>query len=241
MDPKPRQRAPLLLPVWLPPDDETAPFPPADSALEHPNGLLAIGGSLSPERLERAYCGGIFPWFSEGQEILWWSPDPRGVLFPTEFRMARSLRKRIRNAGFEVVFDRAFEDVMRACAEPRAGQPGTWITADMIRAYTALHERGLAHSVEVYRDGRLVGGLYGVAIGGLFAGESMFHHARDASKVALVHLVALLVADARPERLLDVQWSTPHLASLGVVEVPRASYLERLGAALDLPLPPAFM
>ncbi len=231
MDPKPRQRAPLLLPVWLPPDDETAPFPPADSALEHPNGLLAIGGSLSPERLERAYCGGIFPWFSEGQEILWWSPDPRGVLFPTEFRMARSLRKRIRNAGFEVVFDRAFEDVMRACAEPRAGQPGTWITADMIRAYTALHERGLAHSVEVYRDGRLVGGLYGVAIGGAFFGESMFSRESDASKVALAWLAGQL--HRWGYALIDCQLPSEHLARLGARSIPRAAFLDLLQVALE--------
>lgn len=230
MDPKPRQRKSLLRPVWLPPDDEAIPFPPADSALEYPNGLLAVGGSLSPERLERAYRSGIFPWFSEGQEILWWSPDPRAVLFPAELHMTRSLRKRIRNAGFEVALDLAFEEVMRACAEPRADQAGTWITAEMIRAYTALHARGLAHSVEVYRGGRLVGGLYGVAIGGAFFGESMFSRESDASKVALAWLAGQLRRWGYA--LIDCQLPSAHLARLGVRSLPRPVFLDLLRQAL---------
>jgi len=212
-------------------------FPPVDDA--DPDGLVGVGADLEPGTILAAYRQGLFPMpVGRTGPMGWWSPDPRGVLPLDGLRVTRSLRQSCRR--YEVRVDTAFEQVIRSCADPQ--RPHGWITEEIILAYLRLHDLGWAHSVEAWTpEGELVGGLYGVAIGGLFAGESMFHHARDASKVALVHLVALLVADARPERLLDVQWSTPHLASLGVVEVPRASYLERLGAALDLPLPPAFM
>lgn len=220
-------------PVWLSPGDESTPFPPADTAMLEPNGLLAIGGSLSPKRLEQAYRGGIFPWFSEGQEILWWSPDPRAVLFPAEIHISRSLRKRVRNGGFEVAFDLAFEQVIRACAETRQGQAGTWITEEMIEAYCALHNRGLAHSVEVYRDGRLVGGLYGVAMGAAFFGESMFSRMPNASKVALVWLAAQL--RSWDYSLIDCQVPSAHLYGLGACTIPRRDFLRLLQAALTQP------
>ncbi len=202
------------------------PFPAVETALREPNGLLAAGGGLHPARLLDAYRHGIFPWFSPGDPILWWSPDPRMVLFPAEFKLSRSLARVIRNAGFEVRCDTAFETVMRACAAPRAGQNGTWIQGDMIAAYCALHELGYAHSVETWRDDELVGGLYGVAIGRMFYGESMFSCEANASKVALAHLSRQL------ERwrfgMIDCQMNTPHLASLGAREIPRAEFVERL-------------
>ena len=185
---------------WLRPDE---PFPPVQSALAQPNGLLAAGADLSPARLIEAYRHGIFPWFSEGQPILWWSPDPRMVLVPAEIRITRSLAKALRNRRYEVRADSAFRAVMRACAEPRPEQDGTWIGADMIEAYCALHERGIAHSVETWIDGELAGGLYGVALGRMFFGESMFSRATDASKIALVHLARQL--ERRGFGLIDCQ------------------------------------
>ena len=167
-------------------------FPPVESALAEPNGLLAVGGDLSPRRLLAAYRRGIFPWYSEGDPILWWCPDPRMVLVPGELRVTRSLAKTLRNKTYQVRFDTAFDDVMRGCAAPRPDQPGTWITAEMRAAYGRLHELGYAHSVETWIDGRLAGGLYGVAIGRVFFGESMFTRVRDASKIAFVHLVRRL-------------------------------------------------
>ncbi|MGN6636789.1 MAG: leucyl/phenylalanyl-tRNA--protein transferase, partial [Oryzihumus sp.] len=164
------------------------------------------------------------------------SPDPRGVLLPGHLKVSKSLRRSCRR--FEVRVDTAFTDVMRACADP--GRDGRWITPAVVRAYTALHQLGWAHSVETWQDGELVGGLYGLAVGGLFAGESMFHHATDASKVALVALAERVFADGDPARVIDVQWSTPHLQSLGVSEIPREEYVVRLGTALALPLPSAF-
>lgn len=227
-------RSPMYYrPLLLHPDDETTPFPPAETALEEPNGLLAIGGSLSPLRLEQAYRGGIFPWYSEGQEILWWSPDPRAILPPDGLRISRSLRKRIRNGGFAVRLDTAFEPVMRACAESRADQAGTWITPAMIDAYCTLHARGLAHSVEVYRAGELVGGLYGVALGAAFFGESMFSRVPDASKVALAWLAAQL--RHWDYRLIDCQIPSPHLESLGARTISRSHFLDLLRAALSQP------
>jgi leucyl/phenylalanyl-tRNA--protein transferase len=219
--------------LWLPPDDDDTPFPAADMALRDPNGLLAIGGPLSPTRLERAYRNGIFPWFSEGQPVLWWSPDPRAVLFPAEIRISRSLRKRLRRNEVTLDFDQRFAEVMQACAAPRANQPGTWITDDMIAAYLALHARGLAHSVEVYQAGALVGGLYGVAIGGAFFGESMFSRQADASKIALVYLAAQLRRWGY--RLIDCQVPSPHLASLGARLLPRSQFLALLDDAVRLP------
>ena len=174
---------------WLAANDR---FPPVERALEEPNGLLAAGADLSLPRLLDAYRSGIFPWYSEGQPLLWWSPDPRMVLIPAELKLARSLRKRLARRDYEVRTDTAFEAVIRACAAPRAGQEGTWITEDMVAAYTRLHDAGHAHSVETWIGGELAGGLYGVAIGRAFFGESMFTAVPDASKIALAHLVRQL-------------------------------------------------
>ena len=172
---------------WLEPDPDS-PFPPLSKALKDPDGLLAAGGDLSPRRLLNAYQHGIFPWYSEGEPILWWSPDPRCVLFPDKLKVSRSLRKTLNKKLFEVRMDTAFAEVMSACAEPRPDQSGTWITFDMFQAYVQMHELGYAHSVECWQDGELVGGLYGMAIGKVFFGESMFSRVSDASKVALYHL-----------------------------------------------------
>jgi leucyl/phenylalanyl-tRNA--protein transferase len=212
---------------------DATPFPPVERALQEPNGLLAAGGGLSPERLLDAYRHGIFPWFNVGEPVLWWSPDPRMVLFPQEFRVSRSLRKTLRNKVFEVRADTAFEQVMRACAAPREGQAGTWIHEDMIAAYTGLHDMGRAHSVESWQDGELVGGLYGVGIGRMFYGESMFSRKKDASKVAAAHLAAQL---ARWNfGLIDCQMNTPHLATLGAREIPRAEFIRRLRELVHYP------
>jgi leucyl/phenylalanyl-tRNA--protein transferase len=175
---------------WIRPDDPPDAFPDPQRALHEPDGLLAVGGDLSPERLLAAYRRGIFPWYEAGQPILWWSPDPRAVLLPDELKVSTSLRKALRSRDVEVTLDRAFADVISGCAAPRPRQRGTWLTPDMQRAYARLHELGYAHSVEVWEDGTLAGGLYGVALGRVFFGESMFSRLRDASKVALVHLVA---------------------------------------------------
>ena len=224
----------------------TAALPPVEpppsafrfDPLAAPDGedLVAVGGDLLPGTLLAAYRAGLFPMGvgPHGAEpIGWWSPDPRGVLPLDALRVSRSLR---RAAGrFEVRVDAAFDDVVAACGDP--AREGRWITAGVAEAYARLHRLGWAHSVECWRDGRLVGGLYGVAVGGLFAGESMFHHETDASKVALVALVAVLARDGDDRRLLDVQWRTEHLASLGVVDVPRAEYLRRLRLALRCPQP----
>jgi leucyl/phenylalanyl-tRNA--protein transferase len=215
---------------WLRGD---APFPPVSKALRNPNGLLCAGGDLSPERLVEAYSRGIFPWFSPGDPILWWSPDPRMVLFPGELKVSRSLRKSLARGAFETRFDSAFEEVMRQCAAPRDATGGTWIVPEMIAAYTELHRRGIAHSVESWREGELAGGLYGVALGQVFFGESMFARAADASKVALVRLVERL----RPGglRLIDCQQATPHLASLGAREIPRAAFAQLLQESIQCP------
>jgi leucyl/phenylalanyl-tRNA--protein transferase len=208
---------------WL---DADTPFPPVTRALRAPNGLLAAGVELTPARLIEAYRNGIFPWFSEGEPVLWWSPDPRMVLRPEEFKLSRSLGKRIKKGDFEIRVDSAFERVMRACAEPRAGQRGTWIGEPMIAAYCMLHARGLAHSVETWIGGKLAGGLYGVSLGRMFYGESMFTRATDASKLALAALARQL---AQWEfGLIDCQMNTAHLASLGAREIPRAAFLREL-------------
>jgi leucyl/phenylalanyl-tRNA--protein transferase len=209
-----------------PPDS----FPPVDEALREPDGLLCVGGDLSQPRLLEAYRRGIFPWYSEGQPILWWSPDPRTVLFPEEFRVSRSLAKSCRNRGFEVTFDRAFVEVMQHCADANLRPEGTWISPDMRAAYRRLHAAGFAHSVETWLDGRLVGGLYGIALGRVFFGESMFSRARDASKVALKQLVDLALA--RGIGLIDCQVASPHLASLGAREIPRREFVARLAGAI---------
>ena len=203
-----------------------APFPPAAQALRSPSGLLAAGGDLSAPRLLEAYRHGIFPWFSAGEPILWWSPDPRMVLIPGEFRISRSLARVLRNMSYEVRCDTAFERVMRSCAAPRGKHNGTWISEDMIAAYCALHEIGYAHSVEVWIGGGLAGGLYGVAIGRMFYGESMFSHASNASKIALAHLARQL--ERWQFEMIDCQMNTAHLASLGAREIPRSEFIARL-------------
>ncbi len=208
---------------WL---DRNQPFPPLARALLEPNGLLAAGGELSAERLIDAYQHGIFPWYSADQPLLWWSPDPRMVLMPAELKISRSLGKRLHKPDFEVRIDSAFETVMRACAAPRDGQAGTWITDDMVAAYTELHRRGLAHSVETWIDGELAGGLYGVALGRMFYGESMFMRATDASKIALAHLARQL--HRWGFGLIDCQMQTSHLASLGAREIPRDDFVRQL-------------
>jgi leucyl/phenylalanyl-tRNA--protein transferase len=215
---------------WLDGDD---PFPPVSRALDEPNGLLAAGGRLTIERLVSAYRQGIFPWYSEGQPVLWWTPDPRMVLEPSAMRISRSLRKRLRRREYEVRVDTCFTEVMRACAEPREGQPGTWITAEMSRAYTALHRHGVAHSVEAWLDGALAGGLYGVALGRMFYGESMFTRATDASKIALAHLARQL--ERWEFGLIDCQMETAHLASMGAHAVPRREFMNRLSELVNYP------
>lgn len=221
---------------WLEPGD---PFPPVDAALTRPNGLLAASADLTAERLLIAYRQGIFPWYSQGEPVLWWSPDPRMVLFTGEFRIARSLRKRLRAAARgalgELRVDGAFEAVMRACAAPRPGQDGTWITEPMVRAYAELHRRGLAHSVELWRDGRLEGGLYGVSIGRMFYGESMFTRSPDASKIALAALVRILLWER--VAMIDCQQNTKHLASLGAREIARADFVAHVQRATRQPPP----
>ena len=215
---------------WLAPGD---PFPPVERALAEPNGLLAAGGDLSVPRLVEAYENGIFPWYSEGQPLLWWSPDPRMVLVPAELKIPRSLRKRLAKRDYEVRSDSAFEEVIGACAAPRAGQDGTWITSDVIEAYTALHGAGHAHSVETWIGGRLAGGLYGVSLGRVFYGESMFTDAPDASKIALAHLVRQL------ERwhcgMIDCQMKTAHLARFGAREISRAQFMQMLRELVNYP------
>ncbi|MDH5378721.1 MAG: leucyl/phenylalanyl-tRNA--protein transferase, partial [Gammaproteobacteria bacterium] len=210
------------IPAILPIDDDDYPFPVPERALKNPNGLLALGGSLRPRRLLSAYRQGIFPWYSEGQPVLWWSPDPRLVLFPEKIIVRRSLAKAIRNRGFEVTIDRAFTRVLRACAEPRPDQDGTWITAEIFDAYTLLHYNGLAHSFETWLDGELVGGLYGVSLGKVFFGESMFSKTSDASKVAFVKAVEWLKSWGY--ELVDCQVTTEHLLSLGAEEISRSRF-----------------
>jgi leucyl/phenylalanyl-tRNA--protein transferase len=206
-------------------------------AVEHatPEGLLAIGGDLSTERLLEAYRHGIFPWYSEGQPILWWSPDPRTVLFPQRLHVSRSLKRSLRPGRFTVTFDQCFETVVQHCAGPRTQYPegGTWITPAMLEAYAALHQKDHAHSVETWQGDQLVGGLYGVAIGGAFFAESMFTKVDDASKVALVCLVRQLHAWGFP--IIDCQQSSPHVLRLGAEEIPRHVYIEHVARAVTCP------
>lgn len=220
--------------AWLGP---RTPFPPISRALEEPNGLLAAGGDLSPQRVVAAYRQGIFPWYSDGQPILWWSPDPRMVLFVDELRVSRSLRRRVRSGTFDVRIDTAFRCVVAACAQTaRDGQAGTWITGEIVDAYEKLHRLGYCHSVEAWHDGRLVGGLYGLALGRVFFGESMFAHETDASKVCLVALVAQL--QQLGVVMIDCQQETAHLATLGARPIPRerfAGLLDELIHSIDPP------
>ncbi len=214
---------------WL---DETFEFPPVATALADPPGLLAAGGDLSPQRIIAAYRRGIFPWYSPGDPILWWSLDPRMVLRPPEIRISRSLARTLRNAEYEVRLDTAFDEVIRACAcAPREGQRGTWITTDMQDAYIRLHQLGYAHSVETWVAGKLVGGLYGIALGGAFFGESMFSRARDASKIALAHLCSHL--QTCNFGIIDCQMETPHLSSLGARLIPRSDFVSEVAVLVD--------
>lgn len=222
------------MPVYRIPTDFLA-FPPPSEA--EANGLLGVGGDLAPERLVLAYQSGIFPWFSEGEPILWWSPDPRFVITPDRLHVPRSLAKRVRRGDYRLSMDTAFEAVIRGCAEaPRPNQPGTWITESMIEAYVRLHQLGVAHSVEAWEGDRLVGGLYGVGLGAFFAGESMFARASDASKIAWVQFVAQ--AARWGVRLIDCQLHTEHLARFGAFSLTREAYLQALEAALVAPSPP---
>lgn len=201
-------------------------FPSLEMALDEPNGLLAVGGCLSPQRIVNAYAQGIFPWFNPGEPILWWSPDPRLVLFPDKLKVARSLQKTLRKQQFEIRYDYAFPEVMAACAAPRPDQGGTWITEDMKQAYRRLHDLGIAHSFEAWHEGKLIGGLYGIGIGQVFFGESMFHRQTDASKVVFVHLVRQLADWSY--RLIDCQVSSAHLFSLGAEEISRRQFAQLL-------------
>ncbi len=215
---------------WLAPH---VPFPPLDTALAKPNGLLAAGGELSPHRLIEAYRGGIFPWFNEGEPILWWSPDPRMVIFPNELRVSRSLNKILKKRNYEIRVDQAFGEVMQACAAPRKDQASTWIHSEMISAYTVLHEIGMAHSVETWMDGELVGGLYGVSQGKMFFGESMFSHRLNASKIAFVHMMRQL--QRWGFGMVDCQMKTAHLASFGAREIPRIEFSQKLAELISHP------
>jgi leucyl/phenylalanyl-tRNA--protein transferase len=206
------------------------PFPDPGNAETEPNGLLAVGGDLSPRRLLQAYRAGVFPWFSDDQPILWWSPDPRMVLFPGRLRISRSLRKTLRKQHYQVSVDQAFDQVIHACAGPRRDDSGTWLVPEMISAYRKLHRLGVAHSVETWKDGQLVGGLYGVSLGRVFFGESMFSRADDASKVALVQLAEL--TRAAEFTLIDCQVYTGHLERLGAEEIPRSRFQQLLRQAL---------
>jgi leucyl/phenylalanyl-tRNA--protein transferase len=221
---------------WLDPD--SLQFPDPALALTEPNGLLAVGGDLTVQRLLAAYQRGIFPWFEQGQPPLWWSPDPRMVLFPDEFHLSRSLRKTLRSGGFTVSSDRDFDGVTAACAAPRAGSNGTWLIPAMRSAYQKLNQLGYAHSVETWQDGELVGGLYGVALGRVFFGESMFSRVSDASKTACAALVAQL--RRHDYTLIDCQISNPHLESLGARAIPRREFMSHLSEPKTIPQPPTW-
>ncbi len=211
------------MPVYKIPDELIFP----DPELAEEDGLLGVGGDLSPERLLLAYGNGIFPWFSKGEPIMWWSPDPRCVLYPDRLRISTSLRQALKKENYEIRFDTCFEDVVRHCAETkRKGQGGTWITKEMQQAYIRLHELGFAHSTEVLMDGKLAGGLYGVSIGSTYSGESMFHLRPEASKIALYFLVERLKGWGYP--FIDCQVTNPHLLSLGAEKMRRKEFLERL-------------
>jgi leucyl/phenylalanyl-tRNA--protein transferase len=215
---------------WLRAEDPPGAFPPVEAALADPDGLLCAGGDLSPGRLLEAYRRGIFPWYSAGQPILWWTPDPRAVLYPAEFRLSRSLAKTIRNRGYAVTTDRVFGRVVELCADHRLRPEGTWISPQMCAAYRALHELGHARSYETWAGDRLVGGLYGIALGRVFFGESMFSLERDASKVALAALVRDMIA--RGDRLIDCQVASAHLERLGARSIPRRQFVRELAEAI---------
>lgn len=213
----------------LDPFDPAAPFPDPQHALRDPDGLLAVGGDLTPTRLLNAYCRGIFPWFSDDQPILWWSPDPRAVLLPEQIKVSRSLAKTLRRQTFRITTDTAFAEVLRGCAAPRPQQEGTWLVDEMQAAYQRLHELGVAHSVECWHEGRLAGGLYGLQIGRAFFGESMFSRVTDASKAALTHLCRN--QPFGPIDLVDCQVASNHLTRMGAISIPRRDFLSLLRQA----------
>lgn len=223
----------MLAVPWIATDDHDSPFPDVEQALIEPDGLLAIGGPLSPVRLEQAYRRGIFPWFSDDQPVLWWAPSTRAVIRPGHMRLRRSLKKRLRNGCYRVTTDTDFRSVIAGCAAPRPDAEGTWITPGMQQAYNSLHDHGLAHSVELWRDGELAGGLYGVSVGGAFFGESMFSRASDASKMALAWLSAQLRRWGF--HLIDCQMPTEHLERLGAQRLARPSFTAELQQALTQP------
>lgn len=218
---------------WLDPNLPEQAFPDLDQALEEPNGLIAFDGCLSSTRLVNAYRAGIFPWYNENEPILWWSPDPRLVLFPTKINISRSLAKTLRQANYEIRFDTAFESVIQACSKPRKDAMGTWISPDIQTAYMQLHKLGIAHSVEAWENGTLVGGLYGVSLGRIFFGESMFHSRTDASKVAFVHLARQL--ENMEYALIDCQVKSQHLISLGAEEISRKQFRRTLDQYCEYP------
>lgn len=214
---------------FVAPDDDLTPFPSVGTALSEPNGLLMAGGNLRPRRLKAAYRAGIFPWYEAGEPVLWWSPDPRCIIWPEDIKVSKSLRKTIRGGEFEVTESLAYREVMKQCGAPRKGSTGTWVTDEMLEAYCTLNEMGIARSLEVWNGHRLVGGLYGIEMGRVFVGESMFSVERDASKVALVHL-----AQCGKYDLIDCQLQTAHLDSMGATTVSRERYLELLNIHADI-------
>jgi leucyl/phenylalanyl-tRNA--protein transferase len=218
---------------WLDPRDPNQNFPSPHLAMRDPNGLLAIGGDLSVTRLIRAYSQGIFPWYNPDEPILWWSPDPRAVLMPDSMKVSKSLSKSLRRGDYAVTLDTAYRQVLDACAGPRMRSRGTWLGSDMRDAYQDLHKRGYSHTVEVWRDGVLIGGLYGVALGRAFFGESMFSHATDASKIALYWLCEQLKAWSF--HLLDCQVASDHLRTLGAIDISRERFLNLLRPAVTQP------
>jgi leucyl/phenylalanyl-tRNA--protein transferase len=223
----------MLAVPWIAADDHDSPFPDVERALTEPDGLLAIGGPLSPARLEQAYRYGIFPWFSPQQPVLWWAPSVRAIIPPGGMRLNRSLRKRLRQRRYTVTLDDDFASVIAGCAAPRRDAEGTWITPAMIQAYRALHDHGIAHSVEVWQSDELVGGLYGVSLGGAFFGESMFSRVSDASKIALAWLSAQIQRWGFD--LIDCQMPTEHLERLGAQRMPRAAFSRALAATTAQP------
>ena len=215
---------------FLAPDDDVTPFPAIRTALNEPNGLLMAGGNLNEKRLLAAYRAGIFPWFEAGEPILWWSPDPRCIIWPDDIKVSRSLRKTIRNGHLQVTENYDYREIMRRCGAPRKGSTGTWITDEMVAAYCHLNTQGIARSLEVWLGHQLVGGLYGIQMGRVFVGESMFSTETDASKVALVHL-----AQSGKYKLIDCQLETPHLSSMGATTITREHYLQLLNEYGDFP------
>ena len=208
--------------TYLDPNFSKQPFPDVHNALKNPNGLVAVGGCLSPERLINAYKQGIFPWFNPGDPLLWWSPDPRLVIFPEQLHISKSLHKTLRRQVFQISMDTAFTEVIKACADPRSKETGTWLSPEMQTAYIRLYQEGYAHSIEAWQDNKLVGGLYGLAVGQVFFGESMFHTQTDASKVAFVSLIKQL--SLWGYQIIDCQVHTPHLVSLGAEEMTRQRF-----------------